>query len=233
MAEHSDARVAYYQALTTMDPKQSLAAHKKYLAHPAFRIAEQPGKRCTHCSEMRIMETLPAHHALDLIKAARRVDHATNHVNAWNPKMDTENEILHTGSFFSDLGMWWRPNIPCLRACANTLWREGFTGVSMIIISNLYEMCVAQRESERKKAVEEERKMAEEQKMAEEAQRQKALQIILATDTPQGIDIPPIMILPHVGCKANEMYTIRGHAWVSIPQHAGHSSVYSWVNAQG
>ena len=238
MAEHSDARVTYYQALTVMDPKQSLAAHKKYLAHPAFRIAEQPGKRCTHCGEMRMMETLPAHHALDLIKAARRVDRATNHVNAWNPMMNTENEILHTGSFFSDLGMWWRPNIPCLRACANTLWREGFTGVSMIIISNLYEICVAQRQAEQKKAIEEERKRAEEERRqkAEEAQ-----QIIRATGAPQGIVIPPIMIprsVPHEDEDAEETCTIPGHAWIGIPehvirQHYDHPAIYSWANARG
>ena len=93
----------------------------------------------------------------------------------------------------------------------------------MIIISNLYEMCVAQRESERKKAVEEERKIAE------EARRQKAeeaRQIILATDAPQGIVIPPILIPSHVGYEAKE-------TWVGIPQHAGHSSVHSWANARG
>jgi len=238
MAEPSDARVAYYQALTMTDPKQSLAAHKKYLTRPAFRITEQPGKRCTHCGEMRMMEMLPAHHALDLIKAARRVDHATNHVNAWKLTMDTENEILHTDLFFSDLGMWWRPNIPCLRACANTLWREGFTGVSMIIISNLYEICVAQRQAEQKKAIEEERKRAEEERRqkAEEAQ-----QIIRATGAPQGIVIPPIMIprsVPHEDEDAEETCTIPGHAWIGIPehvirQHYDHPAIYSWANARG
>jgi hypothetical protein len=138
----TEVRTLYYMAVEETEPKEIYRAHMEYLAYPNdMRMSEIPEKICCTCGEKLMVDMLPAEQASELIRACYKIDIANEHLCRWDQTGLHLNQVI-ASSHFSELNSWWRTDLPCLRAALNTAWRAGISGISMIILSNMFEKCV-------------------------------------------------------------------------------------------
>jgi hypothetical protein len=229
-----EARQLYTCAKLEKDPYKSFRMHMAYHNDASLRSDSRILRTCVTCNEKLVEETLPMNHALDLLRISRIIDRTSYHLNCWDPKMSTDNEKMIAGTLFSELGMWWRPNIPCVRACLNTLWREKLTGISMVIFANLLETLDARALEEYAAALMQEKQKREEERQKFEEQRraaEEARQIALVAEEPQGIVIPPIKIPRR--CEYQNIEETYGNPMHVIRHEFDRPAPYSWANARG
>jgi len=154
----TEVRTLYCMAVEEEDPKESFQAHMKYLADPSMRMAEIPNKVCRTCGEKLVVDMLPRREADDLLRACRMIDafgHELNwarrfaegaccdRIDNWG-QLPASMQHMVSCLLFSEIGQWWREDLPCYRASLNTMWRAGISGISMIIFSDLFEQRYAE-----------------------------------------------------------------------------------------
>jgi len=155
----TEVRTLYCMAVEETDPKESFQAHMKYLSDPSMRMAEIPNKVCRTCGEPLVVDMLSHHEADDLLRACRMIDDFSKELNNWAQRfaegaclgridnwyqLPTSMQHMVSCALFSEIGDWWREDLPCYRASLNTMWRAGISGISMIIFSDLFEQRYAE-----------------------------------------------------------------------------------------
>ena len=136
----TEVRTLYCMAVEETDQKEIFRAHMEYLSDPSMRLEEIPQKICRTCGEELFIDTLPPVQADELIRACRSTDATNEYLCRWAQEGVNLNQVI-AASLFSDIKVWWRTELPCLRAALNTAWRAGISGMSMIILSNMFENC--------------------------------------------------------------------------------------------
>jgi hypothetical protein len=178
----TEVRTLYCMAVEEEDPLMSFRAHMKYLADPSMRLAEIPNKTCRTCGKELLVDMLPPREASELLLACRMTDAIGKELDHW-AQLDISMQQLISTVLFSGLRQWWRTDLPCLRAALNTAWRGGIAGISMIILSNMFEQCYMEELAEADAEADAE----------EEAAIDKAVDEAL-NRVPAAVVIPPIMI---------------------------------------
>jgi len=139
----TEVRMLYSMAVEETDEREIYRAHMEYLSDPSMRLADIPDKVCRTCGEKLIVDMLPPNLANELIRACRMTD-ATNPHLARLAQMGMNLNQVIASTLFSQLKPWWRTDLPCIRAALNTAWRAGISGISMIILSNMFENCLSE-----------------------------------------------------------------------------------------
>jgi hypothetical protein len=182
-------------AVEEEDPTKTFQAHMKYLADPSMRMAEIPAKVCRTCGEKLVVYMLPRHEAGELLRACRMTDAIGKELDNW-ARLGISMQQMITSVLFSELRQWWRNDLPCLRAALNTAWRAKISGISMLILSNMFERCYAEELAEAD--------------AAEEAAIDEAVDEAVHKD--QRIVIPPITIPVYktrVACAKHDAHANR------------------------
>lgn len=136
----TEVRTLYCMAVEETDQKEIFRAHMEYLTDPSMRLEEIPQKICRTCGEELFIDTLPPVQADELIRACRATDATNEYLYRWAEAGFNLNQVI-AAWLFSDIKVWWRTELPCLRAALNTAWRAGISGMSMLILSNMFENC--------------------------------------------------------------------------------------------
>lgn len=175
----TEARTLYCMAVEETEPNEIFQAHLLYLDDPSLRAfgVEIPHKTCRTCGKMLVIDMFSPDKSHKFIRACRITDEAGDYLDSWDAKMSTNLEKMIASLFFSEIGNWWSTDLPCLRASLNTAWRAGISGISMIILSSMFEA-----------------------RFTEELEKE--CQLALQQDVPQGIVIPPIIIPVHKSRKS-------------------------------
>lgn len=206
----TEVRTLYCMAVEEEDPKKIFRAHMKYLADPSMRAAEIPAKVCRRCGEKLVVYMLPHREASELLRACRMTDAIGKELDNW-AHLGISMQQMITSVLFSELRQWWRNDLPCLRAALNTAWRAKISGISMLILSNMFERCyaedIAKADAEEEAAID---------KAVDEALHR----------VPAAVVIPPIMIpahktrKSHTRCVANPITPTSPTFWDDLSEES-------------